>query len=92
MSFSELCMRCPHTRDQHTLDHNRCAVCEEERDGLPYEPGEEFCEYFQKSQMCGLCGGRMSWHDGLRGYFHANDEDDLDHEAEPRTRRARRKV
>lgn len=34
----------------------------------------------------------MAWHEGLRRYFHANGEDDADHEAEPRTRRARKKV
>lgn len=92
MSFSDYCAYCPHTRNDHSLPSKVCAICTEERDGVPYEPGENYCVRFEPSMMCGLCGGRMVWHLGLRGYFHANEADDTDHEAEPRARRPRKKV
>jgi len=92
VSFKEHCLYCSHTRDDHSLPGRVCAICTRERDGVPYEPGEPRCEGFRGSTMCGICGGRMTWHPDVMQYLHANEADDDDHEAEPRTRRSRRKT
>ena len=92
MNFGDFCLYCPHTRNDHSLPGRVCAVCRTERDGMPYEPGEEWCESFTSSRMCGICGGRMTWHSGLNQYFHTTEADDEDHEAEPRTRRPRKRT
>lgn len=92
MSYKEYCAWCPHTRADHSLPSKVCAICEEERDGVPKEPGDQSCDTFQPSQMCGICTRRMLWHHDLRRYLHADVAIDDDHEAEPRTRRARKKV